>query len=386
MNASPTAVTTPARPLDPLLSWRARRLTARMRLTLSYALFAVVTAACALGVIYVAMYKFPNYPLMPSNPRDKPNAPSRAEIMDQVVRVSGLTLLAVTVIGLAGGWFIAGRVLRPLHEITRAADRAASGSLEHRIGLTGRRDEFTDLSDTFDHMLERLQEAFEAQRRFTANASHELRTPLSVTRTMLDVAVADPAGQDYGRLVSRLRETNQRGIEIVDALLQLSALDRTELPLRPVDLAGPAKEALELVRQEAAEAGIAVTAETGPAPVTGNAVLLRQLALNLLHNGLRHNLPTGGSVALSTGGGPGGTGVLTVTSTGEELRADAVATYAEPFLRGRGRVAATAGGARRGHGLGLAIVSGIVDAHGGTLTLTPVAGGGLTVRVSLPGA
>ena len=378
-----TALTTTG---DPLLDWRPRRPTARLRLTLSYALFAVVAGACALGVLYVAMYSFPNYPLTASNPRDNAYAPTRSEIMDQVVRVSGLALLAVTVIGLIGGWFIAGRVLRPLHEITRAAGRAASGSLEHRIGLTGRRDEFTDLSDTFDHMLGRLQESFEAQRRFAANASHELRTPLSVTRTMLDVAVADPAGQDYGRLVSRLRETNQRGVEIVDALLQLSALDQSELPLEALDLADCAKEAVALVQEEAAGAGITVTAETRSAPVTGNAVLLRQLALNLLQNGLRHNLPTGGSVTLTTGTDPAGRGVLTVTSTGEELRPEAVATYAEPFLRGRGRLAGTAGGARRGHGLGLAIVSAIVDSHGGELTLAPAPEGGLTVRVSLRAA
>ncbi|MFI0981674.1 sensor histidine kinase [Streptomyces sp. NPDC021093] len=382
------AVNTPRTPLrtaqDPAAT-RPRRLSARLRLTLSYALFAVVAGALALAVVYVAMYKIPNYPLTASNPRDNAVAPTRGEILHQVVQYSALALLVVTVIGLAGGWIIAGRVLRPLQEITRAADRAAAGSLEHRIGLTGRRDEFTDLSDTFDHMLGRIQESFEAQRRFTANASHELRTPLTVSRTMLDVAVADPSGQDYGRLVSRLYETNQRGIEIVEALLQLSALDRTELALDSADLAEAATESLGLIGEEAAERGITVSAETLPAPVTGNAVLLRQAALNLLQNGLRHNLPTGGTVTLTTGTTPAGQSTLTVTSTGEQLRPEAVATYAEPFLRGRGRLAGTTGGSPRGHGLGLAIVSGIVDAHGGTLDLRPAPGGGLTASVTLPG-
>ncbi|MGW7415470.1 sensor histidine kinase [Streptomyces sp. NPDC054863] len=364
---------------------RPRRLSARLRLTLSYALFAVVAGTLALAVVYVAMYKIPNYPLTASNPRDNPYAPARSEILHQVVRYSGLALLAVTVIGLAGGWLIAGRVLRPLQEITRAADRAAAGSLDHRIGLGGRPDEFTDLSDTFDHMLGRIQESFEEQRRFAANASHELRTPLSVSRTMLDVAIADPSGQDYGRLVSRLYETNQRGIEIVESLLQLSAVRRTELPLEPVDFAETAAEALGLIREEAAERGITVSAEILPAPVTGHPVLLRQVALNLLQNGLRHNLPTGGgTVTLATGTGSSGRSTLTVTNTGEQLGPEAVATYAEPFLRGRGRLAGTTGGSPRGHGLGLAIVSGIVDAHGGTLDLHPAPGGGLTASVTLP--
>ncbi|MEU8891989.1 HAMP domain-containing sensor histidine kinase [Streptomyces sp. NPDC048442] len=392
MNAVNNAVNTTRTPHSPRTTStagataapRPRRLSARLRLTLSYALFAVVAGALALAVIYVAMYKIPNYPLTASNPRDDPYAPTRDEIMNQVVRYSGLALLAVTAIGLAGGWIIAGRVLRPLQEITRAADRAAAGSLEHRIGLTGRRDEFTDLSDTFDHMLGRIQESFEAQRRFAANASHELRTPLSVSRTMLDVAVADPSGQDYGRLVSRLSETNRRGIEIVEALLQLSALNRTELTLEPADLADTATEALGLIREEAAELGITVSAEALPAPVTGNAVLLRQVALNLLQNGLRHNLPTGGgTVTLTTGTAPSGRSTLTVTNTGEQLRPEAVATYAEPFLRGRGRLAAT-GGSARGHGLGLAIVADIVDAHDGTLDLHPAPGGGLTASITLP--
>ncbi|MFJ7201465.1 MULTISPECIES: sensor histidine kinase [unclassified Streptomyces] len=370
---------------DPALPGRPRRLTARMKLTLTYALFVVVAGAFSLVMVYLAMRFVPNYPLGDVNPQAAAVA-TRPDILQALVKASGVTLLLLALIGLGAGWLIAGRVLRPLQDITRAARRAADGSLDHRIGLTGPRDEFTELSDTFDGMLARLQRSFDAQQRFAANASHELRTPLAVSRTMLDVAVADPDGQDYQRLVSRLRETNQRGIDITDALLQLSALDNTPPAMERLDLADIARGAVDTVREEAGTRGIALFVDTRPAPVTGNGVLMRQLVLNLLHNAVRHNQPMGGSLSLTTGPDPARPGrtLLTVTNTGPSV-SDTVDRLTEPFLRGSGRLAEK-DPTRRGHGLGLAIVSSIVRAHHAELALTPNPGGGLTVRVALPGA
>ncbi|MER6384211.1 HAMP domain-containing sensor histidine kinase [Streptomyces sp. NPDC001250] len=355
-----------------------------MKLTLSYALFLVAAGAVTLGIIYLAMRYIPTYPLTAANPQDSTSIASRSTILNTLVAVSSFALLFLAAIGLGGGWVIAGRVLRPLHEITQAAHRAANGSLDHRIGLSGRRDEFTDLSDAFDHMLGRLQQSFESQQRFAANASHELRTPLAITRTMLDVATADPAGQNYPRLITRLRDTNQRGIEIIDALLQLSTLGHTPLTTHPVDLAGPAAEAIAITREEAETRGITISTDCRPALVTGDSVLLRQLAVNLLQNALRHNLATGGSVSLTTGPDPlrRGRALLTVTNTGPQLP-DTVDTFIEPFLRGKGRISGAHSG-HRGHGLGLSIVASIVDVHGGDLHLTPNPDGGLTARISLP--
>ncbi|MFE3942864.1 sensor histidine kinase [Streptomyces sp. NPDC059118] len=369
----------------PAPSGRPRRLTARMKLTLTYALFVVVAGVFSLVVVYLAMRFVPSYPLADVNPQAAAIA-TRPDILQALAKASGITLLLLALIGLGAGWLIAGRVLRPLQDITRAARRAAHGSLDHRIGLTGPRDEFTELSDTFDDMLARLQRSFDAQRRFAANASHELRTPLAVSRTMLDVAVADPEGQDYHRLVSRLRETNQRGIDITDALLRLSALDHTPPAMEPLDLADTARGAVGTVREEARTRGIALVADTRQAPATGNDVLLRQLTLNLLHNAVRHNLPTGGSLSLTTGPDPArpGRALLTVSNTGPPL-SDTVDRLTEPFLRGSGRLAEQ-DSTRRGHGLGLAIVASIVRAHHADLILIPNPGGGLTVRVSLPGA
>ncbi|MFE7528225.1 sensor histidine kinase [Kitasatospora sp. NPDC057542] len=366
---------------------RPRRLTARMRLTFSYTLFAVTAGTLSLAVVYVGMRYVPNYPLTSSNPRYRSDAPSRQEILHSLLTASGYALALLTAVGLAGGWLIAGRVLRPLQDITRAAHTAASGALEHRIALTGPRDEFTDLSDAFDEMLERLQRSFEAQQRFAANASHELRTPLAISRTMLQVAAADPAGQDWGKLVTRLQDTNQRGIEISEALLQLADLGHAPPDLAPTDLAAATGEALAAVRDEAEALGITLTADLRPAPTTGNPVLLRQAAVNLLHNALRHNLASGGRVTVATGADPQRPGRvrLTVANTGPQLTAQAVATFTEPFLRGRGRTAET-DPARRGHGLGLAIVAAVTEAHHGQLHLAPDPAGGLRVTLDLPGS
>ncbi|MER7845726.1 HAMP domain-containing sensor histidine kinase [Kitasatospora sp. NPDC096077] len=364
---------------------RPRRLTARWRLTLSYALFALAAGTLSLAVVYAGMKYVPNYPLTSANPRYRSDAPSRQEILDSLLTAGGYALALLTAVGLAGGWLIAGRVLRPLQDITRAAHRAADGALGHRVALTGPRDEFTDLSDAFDEMLERLQHSFEAQQRFAANASHELRTPLTITRTMLQVAAADPAGQDWATLVTRLQDTNQRGIEISEALLQLADLGHTPPETGPTDLATTTAQALAAVHDEARTHGITLTTDLRPAPTTGNPVLLRQAAVNLLHNALRHNLPAGGHATVTTGTDPAtGAARLTVTNTGAPLTPEAVATFTEPFLRGRGRTAQR-DPARRGHGLGLAIVAAVAEAHHGDLHLTPAPSGGLRATLTLPG-
>ncbi|GAA0964662.1 HAMP domain-containing sensor histidine kinase [Actinocorallia libanotica] len=359
-------------------------MTARLRLTLGYACFLVGAGAVTMAIIYVGIRYVPNYPLTAANPRDTRTAPSREEILDTLLKASGAALVVLAVIGLVGGWLLAGWVLRPLQHINRAAVRAANGSLDHRVRLTGRKDEFTALADTFDTMLDRLQRSFEEQRRFAANASHELRTPLAITRTMLQVALTDPDGPD-DRLLTRLYETNQRGIEIIDALLQLSSLDRTPLATAPVDLATAAAQALEATETEAVQRGVTISTDLRPVVVQANDALLRRAIGNLLENAVRHNLPTGGSLTLTTGPDPSDDerALLTVTNTGPHIPADAVKTYLEPFLRGRGRTA-DPDPTRRGHGLGLTLTSRITTAHHGALHLAPAPQGGLTVRLSLP--
>jgi two-component system sensor histidine kinase VanS len=282
--------------------------------------------------------------------------------------------------GLVGGWFLAGRMLAPLTRITDATRVAATGSLSHRIELEGRQDEFRELADSFDTMLARLEAHVAEQQRFAANASHELRTPLAITRTLLDVARHDPESHN-GELVDRLHAVNTRAIDLTEALLLLSRADQRAFGREPVDLSLIAEEAVETLLPLAEERGLTVEVSGDATPTTGSHALLLQLATNLVHNAIVHNLPAHGSVWVTTGTQPQGA-VLTVESTGDQLPPELVSTLAEPFQRGSRRVRTD----HPGVGLGLAIASSIIEAHDGTLTLAARADGGLCVTVRLPAA
>ena len=356
----------------------------RLRLTLSYAGFLVLAGALLLAVVWLFLLRYvPDAVLVTSGaPGGEPGlfVPNRSDLERAFVPRAAAALAFLLVVGLAGGWFLAGRVLGPLTRITDATRLAATGSLSHRISLPGRSDEFRELADAFDGMLARLEAHVAEQRRFAANASHELRTPLAVTQTLLDVARRDP-GRDPGALVDRLHDVNTRAIELTEALLLLSRADQRPLTRERVDLSLLAEEATETLLPLAEARGVTLRTAGDVAPADGSPALLLQMTTNLIHNAVVHNLPEQGCVWVTTTARPG-TVVLTVENTGAELAPGLVATLTEPFQRGDQRV-------RTGHagvGLGLAIVERVVGAHGGTLTLAPRSGGGLRVTVRLPAA
>lgn len=360
-----------------------RQMSARLRLTLSYAGFLVVAGAAVLLGVYIVLRYVPNVPLTDERFTGLPAVSTRDRVVDTVLLMSAGVLTALALIGLAGGWMLAGWVLRPLDDLSAAARIAATGRLDHRIRMTGRSDEFGRLADDIDHMLERLHDAFLVQERFAANASHELRTPLAVTATMLEVArlEADDGRPDPG-LLERLEITNARAIAIVEALLRLADVNAVTATSAPVDLAATTEDALADLRGEAERRGVALHVVLAPAPVDGDADLLTQLAVNLVQNAIRHG-DADGDAWISTTVEDGGTrSVLRVQNTGPEITGAAAAQFAEPFLRGRGRVAQRPGG--RGHGLGLPLVTRIAAVHGGSVAIVPRAGGGLDVAVSLP--
>jgi two-component system sensor histidine kinase VanS len=257
---------------------------------------------------------------------------------------------------------------------------AATGSLSHRIRLPGRSDEFRELADAFDTMLERLEAQVAEQQRFAANASHELRTPLAVTQTLLDVARKDPS-RDNGELVDRLHAVNTRAIDLTEALLVLSRADQRSFAREHVDLSLVAEEATETLLPLAEERGIAIETSGDITPTIGSPALLLQMTTNLVQNAIVHNLPEGGTVWVTTSAHRK-TVVLTVENTGEKLTPQLVATLGEPFQRGSRRIRTD----HAGVGLGLAIVKSITRAHDGTLILTPRGVGGLRVTVQLPAA
>jgi two-component system, OmpR family, sensor histidine kinase VanS len=354
---------------------RAPGLSVRLKLTLSYAGFLMVAGGLLLAVVWVFLLRY-----VPShqNVGLGPFSPSRGDLQRAFTPRALQAMAFLLVVGLAGGWILAGRMLAPLSRITSATRKAAEGSLAHRIHLEGRNDEFHELADAFDTMLARLEASVEEQRRFAANASHELRTPLSITQTLLDVAESDPQ-RDTDHLLRVLRAVNTRAIDLTEALLLLSRADQRAFAREPVDLSLLAEEATETLLPLAEKRSIEIVTTGEVAPVLGSPALLLQLTTNLVHNAIVHNLPAGGSVRVHTGVEAAGA-VLTVENTGEPLTAVRTATLAEPFQRGTERVHTD----QAGVGLGLAIVTSIARAHDGAVTLTPRDGGGLRVVVRLP--
>ncbi|GAB2495690.1 HAMP domain-containing sensor histidine kinase [Promicromonospora xylanilytica] len=356
----------------------------RLKLALSYAGFLMVAGVLLLAVVWVFLLRYvPTdiYSIAGDSPgRPGIFVPDRADLERAFFPRALVALGFVLVLGLLGGWLLAGRMLSPLRRITHAARLATDGSLSHRIRLEGPHDEFRELADTFDGMLAQLEAHIAEQQRFAANASHELRTPLAITQTLLEVAHNDP-GRDTGELVDRLRYVNTRAIDLTEALLVLSRADQRSFVREPVDLSLIAEEATETLLPLAEKRGLTIETSGEVAPAVGSYALLLQLTTNLVHNAIVHNLPERGSVRVTTGVRPG-TAVLTVENTGEPVPPQLATTLTEPFQRGAERIR----GDHAGVGLGLAIVKSITTAHDGTLTLAPRPEGGLRVTVLLPSA
>jgi len=350
---------------------RAPGVSVRLKLTLSYAGFLMLAGVVLLAAGYFSLSRgvHPGVVFM---------VRSHADLMRDFAPIAAVVMTFLLVFGLVGGWLLAGRMLAPVTRITDATRLAANGSLSHRIELQGRGDEFRELADAFDTMLARLEAHVAEQKRFAANASHELRTPLAITQTLLDVARTDPH-RDTGELVDRLRAVNTRAIDLTEALLVLSRADNRSFTREPIDLSLIAEEAAETLLPLADERGLTVETSGDLTPTIGSRALLLQLSTNLVHNAIVHNLPEQGSVWVTTRVHPR-SAVLTVENTGHQLTPQRVATLAEPFQRGARRIRRDHGGV----GLGLAIVQSITEAHGGTLTLTPRAAGGLRATVQLP--
>ena len=350
---------------------RAPGLSVRLKLTLSYAGFLMLAGAVLLAAGYFSLSRgvHPGVIFL---------VQSHAALLRYFAPIAAVVMTFLLVFGLLGGWFLAGHMLAPLTRITDATRMAATGSLSHRIDLEGRRDEFRELADSFDAMLERLEAHVAEQQRFAANASHELRTPLAITQTLLEVARNDPKG-DTGELVDRLRAVNARAIDLTEALLVLSRADQRSFNREHVDLSLVAEEATETLLPLAEKRGVTVETAGDAAHTIGSHALLLQLATNLVHNAIVHNLPHGGSVWVTTSARPD-RALLTVENTGENLGPEIVAALAEPFQRGTERIRTD----HAGVGLGLAIVKSITQAHDGTLTLAPRPDGGLRATIALP--
>ncbi|MFJ1968911.1 sensor histidine kinase [Streptomyces sp. NPDC087903] len=398
----------PRRPMAQPLPWL--RPTIRIRLTLLYGGMFLIAGILLLSIIYLLaaqalrtgnepLYKIVDFSRLKVTSSDCPGIADgdltlpvfndavsqcidhqRQHALDNLLSRSLLALLGLAIIAFAFGYAMAGRVLSPLGRITRTARAVAGSDLSRRIELDGPDDELKELADTFDDMLERLQRAFTAQQRFVGNASHELRTPLAINRTLLEVHLSDPgAPMELQQLGKTLLATNERSEQLVEGLLLLARSDNQIVERKPVDLAEVAEQAVDQVHAEAVAKGVEIRGEQKSAVVQGNGVLLERIALNLVQNAVRYNVPDNGWVEVHTEI-QHGQAVLLVSNTGPVVPAYEIDNLFEPFRRLRTERT----GSDKGVGLGLSIVRSVARAHGGHISAQPREGGGLVMRVTLP--
>jgi signal transduction histidine kinase len=306
----------------------------------------------------------------------------RVDELHQLEIESAIALAIMALLSALLGWFVAGRVLRPLRTITTTTQQISQDNLHRRLDLPGPRDELRTLADTIDALLARLEAAFESQRQFVANASHELRTPLTTMRTALDVAIAKPqlSSQPQVRaLDASLRADLDQADRLLESFLVLARAQRGALGEETfVLLARVVGDALARRSDVIAARQIELHSSLVPACVEGSEMLLARMIENVLDNAVRHNVP-GGHINVACEADPE-TARLVVESGGPVLDQAAVARLAEPFRR----LAAERTGSQNGQGLGLSIVAAIAASHGGGLRLYARERGGLGVEVTLP--
>ncbi len=295
---------------------------------------------------------------------------------DRLAISSVVALAVMALVSLWLGWIVSGRALRPLRTITATAREISATNLHERLALDGPDDEVKELGETLDDLFGRLEASFESQRHFVANASHELRTPLTVERTLLQVALADPDA-DAATLRATCEEVLEAGAQqerLIESLLTLATSERGLEQREPLDIELVAARVVDARRHEFEQRGVRLDTTFTEAQTSGDVSLVESLVTNLVDNALLHNV-SDGRVEVSTSTGAGGA-TLAVRNTGPVIPPGEVDRLFEPFQRfGRERIGAD------GHGLGLAIVRAIADAHGAELTVRPRPEGGLDVEV-----
>ncbi|MDP4502804.1 sensor histidine kinase [Nonomuraea turcica] len=313
----------------------------------------------------------------------------RSAAITSLLTQGAIALVVVGGLAVGLGWVVAGRVLAPLHRVTDtarkiAAEPMAERGLHQRIGLEGPEDEVKTLADTFDTMVERLDDSFDGQRRFVANASHELRTPLTLNRALVELAMhRRTASADVKELGESLLEINTRHERLISGLLLLARSEQEIADRSPVDLADVVTHVVRQTEGEAAEAKITVYEVTAQAPTTGDALLLERLVHNLVENGIRYNVDDGaGWVRVVSRTVSEGKVEVEVSNTGPEVPPYDIPLLFKPFHRHGAERVVTA----RSAGLGLSIVQSVALAHGGDVRARPREGGGLIVTAALPRA
>jgi signal transduction histidine kinase len=346
----------------------------RTRLALLYTTTAVILGAVPVAVVGLGAWTGESTQAVGAD-----GGAGTASNTGPVLAAVGLGLIVVALMAAPIGWVLAGRALRPLREISRAAAGATADRLpEH--GELGRYEEFADLSATLAGLYGRLDSAYAAQRRFVADASHELRTPLTVTRALIQVTLDDPHvdATSLRAMCAELLRLGDQQERLVGALLALAQGQQGPVATEPVDLAALATEAV--TARGSGVAGLDIRTDIQrPVLARADPTLLASLIGNLLDNAIRYNRD-GGWVHVETRS-RGTRAELAISNTGPVVPPDAVEEILRPFQR-----LAAPRMQDGGSGLGLAIVRAIADSHGADLRVLPNPGGGLTVTVGFAAA
>lgn len=368
----------------------------RLRLTLIYGGLFLASGAALLAITYTLTASLPQtFPIaavkhgpgaVPAVGLPLGQVPpaalwARAATLHHLLTQSGIALAMMTAASIGLGWLMAGRALRPLQAMTATTKLISADSLHQRLAVPGPR-ELRELGDTIDGLLTRLDDAFDAQRAFVANASHELRTPLTLTRALIEAALSDPAAtaSTFRYACQEVLAAGEQQEHLIEALLTLARSQRGLAHRDPVDLSDIAADVLRTLEPDAAARKVKVGADLSPASLAGDARLIERLLSNLLWNALRHNMPDG--LVEVTIRSREGRASIRVINTGPVVPAGEIERLLRPFQRlSTGRASQ-----HDGHGLGLSIIAAIAHAHDARLDLHPAPGGGLDIEVTFPPA
>jgi len=304
---------------------------------------------------------------------------------DQLELLRNYSIIGICCLIVLGGvsiYFLSRKMLKPVDRVSSLAARISSTNLKERINHQGPDDEIKRLADTFDGMLERLETAFQSQKQFVQDASHELRTPIAIAQTNIEVLEMDDKAtiKDYERLKDILKMNLERMSTLSEKLLLLSEAEQGKTSRAAVDIAPLLAETISELETKAQEKNIRLTTDhvDKNIPVSGDALRLKQVFMNLIDNAIKYNKP-GGEVSISARVDDTKV-VIEVKDNGIGIsQADRQRVF-ERFYR----VDKSRSRAQGGSGLGLAIVKKIVEEHGGAASVESSLGEGSTFRVTLP--
>ncbi len=296
-----------------------------------------------------------------------------------------LTLAAVgggvLLLGLAGGWWIASRAMRPIQDISATAVRISAGDLSQRISTSETESELGQLAGVLNATFARLDAAFAQQQQFTSDAAHELRTPVSVLLTQTQGTLnRERSAAEYRETLEACQRAAQRMRRLIESLLALARLDAGQETMKrlPFDLSASVRDCVESLQPLANERDVKIHCDLTATECVGDSERLGQVVTNLLTNAIQNNQP-GGEVRVTLEARDGVT-ALAVADNGVGISPADLPRVFERFYR------ADQSRSTGGSGLGLSISKAIVEAHGGTIEVTSEVGKGAAFTVRLPAA